>query len=187
MKTYSRCIMVSQDGEIDLFGAVISLCGDTLAQHELAGFKEGVGFAHSKCRNCECTSEKMQIYFDEQHFSKRTMETHVRQCLQIERASTEYLKSALQTTYGINRRSRLVDFPGFDLIEQTPQDLIHIVLEGVAPMTIKLVLKHLVLSGQMEIDVFNSAVQNFDFSPIDVRDNPCPINYVTLASSDNKL
>lgn len=60
-------------------------------------------------------------------------------------------------------------------------------LEGVAPMTIKLMLKHLVFSGQMEIDVFNSAMQSFDFSPIDVRDNPCPINYVTLASSDNKL
>lgn len=30
-------------------------------------------------------------------------------------------------------------------------------------------------------------MQNFDFSPIDVRDKPRPINYVTLASSDNKL
>lgn len=43
------------NGETDLFGAVIALCGDTLAQHELAGFKEGVGFAYSKCRHCECT------------------------------------------------------------------------------------------------------------------------------------
>lgn len=56
---YNGVKIQTQDGEIDLFGAVISLCGDTLAQHELAGFKEGVGFAHSKCRNCECTSEKM--------------------------------------------------------------------------------------------------------------------------------
>lgn len=67
----------TQNGEIDLFGAVISLCGETLAQHELAGVKEGVSFAHSKCRNCECTSEQTQIHFDEQHFSKRTMEKHV--------------------------------------------------------------------------------------------------------------
>lgn len=38
------------NGEI-VFGAVV--CGDTLAQHELAGFK-GVGFAYRKCRHRKC-------------------------------------------------------------------------------------------------------------------------------------
>ncbi|XP_034095043.1 uncharacterized protein LOC117561623 [Gymnodraco acuticeps] len=42
-------------GERIMYGAVVSLCGDTLAQHEFAGFKEGVGFALCKCRHCEMT------------------------------------------------------------------------------------------------------------------------------------
>lgn len=63
----------------------------------------------------------------------------------------------------------------------------HIILEGVAPMEIKCVLKYLVLSGHMELDIFNSAMQSFPFSPIDVRDKPCPISVSTLASNDNKL
>lgn len=62
----------------------------------------------------------------------------------------------------------------------------HIILEGVAPMEIKCVLKYLVLSGHMELDIFNSAMQSFPFSPIDVRDKPCPISVSTLASNDNK-
>lgn len=184
---YNGVQIQTQNGEMDLFGAVVSVCGDTLAQHELAGFKEGVGFAYSKCRHCECTFEEMQKNFDEKSFTKRTLEKHLRQCLEIERASTEFLKSALKTTYGVNRRSKLLDFPAFDLIEQTPQDIMHIILEGVAPMEIKCVLKYLVLSGQLELDMFNSAMQSFPYSSIDIRDKPCPISVNTLASNDNKL
>ncbi|KAM7378811.1 hypothetical protein PAMP_004408 [Pampus punctatissimus] len=144
---YNGVTIQTQSGGFELFGAVVSVCGDTLAQNELAGFKERVGFAYSKCRHCECTFEEMQINFNEESFTKRTMEKHIRQCHEIEIACTDFLKSALKTTYGINRRSKLVDFPAFDLIQQTPQDIMHIILEGVAPMEIKCVLKYLVLSG----------------------------------------
>lgn len=174
-------------GDTDLFGAVIAICGDTLAQHELAGFKEGVGFAYSKCRHCECTFEDMQTIFEENGFVKRTLEKHIRQCDEIEKASTDSLKASLRTTYGINRRSGVIDIPAFDLIKQTPQDIMHVVFEGVAPMEIKLVLKRLFLSGELELDDFNSAIQNFPYSPIDVRDKPCPIALSTLASNDNRL
>lgn len=184
---YDGVKIATPHGEMDLFGAVIALCGDTLAQHELAGFKEGVGFAYSKCRQCECTFEDMQRHYDENMFVRRTLEKHVRQCFEIDKASTDILKASLKTTYGINRRSRLVDFPAFDLIKQTPQDIMHVIFEGAAPMEVKLVLKHLILSGQLELDVFNSAIQNFPYSPLDIRDKPCPISVNTLAANDNKL
>ncbi len=71
---YNGVKIQTQNGEMNLFGAVVSVCGDTLAQHELAGFKEGVGFAYSKCRHCECTFEEMQRNFDKQSFTKRTVE-----------------------------------------------------------------------------------------------------------------
>lgn len=119
------------------------------------------------------------------------MGKHIRQYIGIKRASTDFLKSALKTTYGINRRSTLVDFPAFNLIQQTPQDIMHIILEGVAPMELKCVLKHLVLSGQMELDMFNSAMQSFLFSPIDVHKKPCPISVsifgIKLKQSSGKM
>ncbi|KAL2102281.1 hypothetical protein ACEWY4_001449 [Coilia grayii] len=184
---YNGVKIETSNGDMDLYGAVIAVCGDTLAQHELAGFKEGVGFAYSKCRHCECTFEDMQTSFDENEFVRRTQAKHIRQCLEIDKATTDNLKAHLKTTYGINRRSRLVDFPAFDLINQTPQDIMHIIFEGVAPMEIKLVLKKLILSGDLELDAFNSAIQNFPYSSVDVRDKPCPISVTTLTANDNKL
>lgn len=43
------------NGQKPILGGVVSICGDALAQHKLAGFKEGVGFAYTKCRHCECS------------------------------------------------------------------------------------------------------------------------------------
>jgi len=102
------------NGERQIFGALVSICGDTLAQHELCGFKEGDGFAYGKCRQCECSFEDMQMYFDEDDFEHGTLERHVRQCGDIEKANTEYLRNRLKTTFGINRRSKLVEFPAFN-------------------------------------------------------------------------
>lgn len=42
----------------------------------------------------------------------------------------------------------------------------HLVLERVAPMEITCALKYLVVSGPMELDVFNSAMQSFPLSPV---------------------
>jgi hypothetical protein len=54
------------------------------------------------------------------------------------------------------------------LIKQTPQDIMHVIFEGVAPMEIKLVLKNLILSGQIELDEINSAILNVPYSPLDI-------------------
>ncbi|KAI2664018.1 ADP,ATP carrier protein 3 [Labeo rohita] len=173
-------------GERTVYGAVVSLCGDTLAQHELTGFKEGVGFAFSKCRHCECNFEDMQVYFDSDNFVKRSLDRHVRQCNEIERAATDFLRNSLKCTYGINRKSKLIEFPAFDLIRQTPQDIMHVILEGVAPLIVKTVLKHLVLSGQLDLDTLNSVILGYAYST-DVRVKPYPITVTTLSSNDNKL
>lgn len=63
----------------------------------------------------------------------------------------------------------------------------HIILEGIASLKIKYVMKHLVLLGQLDLDVLNSALLGFPYSPLDIRDKASPIAYSTLASSDNKL
>ena len=44
---YNGVTIETVNGEKTVYGAMVTLCGDTLAQHELAGFKEGVGFAFS--------------------------------------------------------------------------------------------------------------------------------------------
>lgn len=131
--------VVTANGERTIYRALMSVCGDTLAQHEVAGFKIGVGFAYSKCRHCECNFEDMQEQFKEDLFVKRTMASHNRRCNDTEKANTDFLKDNLKMTYGINRRSKLTEFPHIDIINQTPQDIMHVILEGVAPYEIKCV------------------------------------------------
>ena len=129
----------------------------------------------------------MQNQFDENSFTPRTLQSHIRQCREIERASTDSLKNALMTTHGIKRRSKLLDFPGYDLIQQTPQDIMHIMLEGVVQQEIKCALKHIILSGHIDLDSINSVTQGFPYSNRDIKDKPCPISVSTMASDDNKL
>lgn len=75
VKLYDGVKILIGNGEREIFGALVSICGDALAQHELCGFKEGVGFAYSKCQQCQCSFEDMQMHFDEVNFEKRTIET----------------------------------------------------------------------------------------------------------------
>lgn len=42
---------------LTLHGALVCVCGDIPASNFLGGFKEGVGFALRKCRQCLCTKE----------------------------------------------------------------------------------------------------------------------------------
>ena len=42
-------------------GAVLFALADTLAAHQLGGFKVGVGFALRKCRMCLATKEQLSV------------------------------------------------------------------------------------------------------------------------------
>lgn len=54
-------IVVQVDGkETRIYGTVLFLLADTLAAHQLGGFKVGVGFSLRKCRQCMVTFNDMQ-------------------------------------------------------------------------------------------------------------------------------
>ena len=46
--------------EIHVTGSLLLFLADTLAAHQVGGFKVGVGFSHRKCRNCLATSDEIQ-------------------------------------------------------------------------------------------------------------------------------
>lgn len=54
-------MIVEVDGHMTrVHGAVILMLADTLAAHQIGGFKIGVGFALRKCRSCMATWDDMQ-------------------------------------------------------------------------------------------------------------------------------
>lgn len=54
-------VPIGSDGSTKHFyGVLISFLADTLAAHDIGGFKVGVGFALRKCRMCLATAEDLQ-------------------------------------------------------------------------------------------------------------------------------
>ena len=54
-------IEIEVDGHVrSVKGTVLALLADTLAAHQLGGFKIGVGFSLRKCRTCMATAEDIQ-------------------------------------------------------------------------------------------------------------------------------
>lgn len=107
----------------------------------LSASKKVFGLPIANVNTLNAPFKDMQRHFDENKFVSRMLEKHMRQSLEIDKASTDTLKTSLKTTHGITRRNRLVDVPAFDLIKQPKQDIMHVIFEGVLPMEIKLVLK----------------------------------------------
>lgn len=54
-------LLLTVDGDSKRFyGTVLVVLADTLAAHDLGGFKSGVGRALRKCRQCMATGEDIQ-------------------------------------------------------------------------------------------------------------------------------
>lgn len=80
-------------------------------------------------------------------------------------------------TYGINFSSTLNNLSYFHVANnQLPQDVMHILLEGVLPYTMKLMLKSFIFTKKyFSIDFLNDRITCFTFSRSEARDKPCPL------------
>lgn len=68
-------------------------------------------------------------------------------------------------TYGINRESKIADAEGFDITEQLPEDIMHVLLEGVAPAHLGLFLKEILIKNPaISVEAFNHKVKSFNYS-----------------------
>ena len=50
-----------KEQQIKVTGSLVLFLANTLAAHQIGGFKVGVGFSLRKCRNCLATLEDMNI------------------------------------------------------------------------------------------------------------------------------
>ena len=80
-------------------------------------------------------------------------------------------------TYGINFSSTLNNLSYFHVANnQLPQDVMHILLEGVLPYIMKLMLKSFIFTKKyFSIDFLNDRITCFTFSRSEARDKLCPL------------
>ena len=162
------CMFNIKDKEVLVKGAVLAMLADTQAAHSIGGFKVGVGWSLRKCRNCLATKEMMSVQvskcclayngkvyntdliyycvfvylqFREEMFVLRNPDAHDYHCSLL----TGVLAEVDSVTYGVNYRSALNNLKDFHVCNgQLPQDMMHVLLEGVVPYTMKAMLQNFI-------------------------------------------
>lgn len=97
------------------------------------------------------------------------------------------LHEADSVTYGINYQSILNKLKYFHVCDnQLPQDVMHVLLEGVIPHTLKAMLWSFVRDKcYFTIDTLNAKVLSFNFSRSESKNKPCPLSSKMLNSEGN--
>lgn len=158
-------------------GALLAFLADNLASNDLGGFKKSFSFSFRFCRTCLATQETHSNHFTSDAFELRTNSNHRKQCEMLDGPATSHYSK----TYGINRRSSLLDVTHFPMLGGgLPHDAMHDILEGIAPLEIKLLLSHCIACGMFTLDEFNDRLLNFNFG-YSQHDKPIPV----LSSSLN--
>jgi thymidine kinase len=165
-------------------GALLAFLGDTLALHEVGGFKMSVSRALRICRTCMATSEKASTCFNSRHFEMRTNANHRQQCSQL----CGPLREHYSTAYGVTHPSVLLDVTAYNMFNGgLPHDFMHNLFEGVVQYELKLLLQHLINNQTVNLEHLNQLLINFDYGYSEASNKPTPITHRNLQANDKHL
>lgn len=118
--------------------------------------------------------------FKEGGFVRRTKEAYDYHCSLLDGP----MSASDSVTYGVNCRSALNDLYGFHVADgQLPQDVMHLLLEGVLPYELKLMLNDFInVKHYIDLEFLNDRVSCFTYSPEEAKDKPPPIKDLTTGN-----
>nr|XP_054920828.1 uncharacterized protein LOC129381755 [Dermacentor andersoni] len=152
-------------GTEKFFGALMTLTGDALAVHSLAGFKES--FGHAVFRSCRTCLVQTADYARPSRHGEcilRTERETIAQMEQLKESTCAAARSKLSKEFGINGESMLTSIPFFLLTKDILYDPMHVLLEGIVPKEIALFLKTAVKEkAWFSRKELNDALSTFSF------------------------
>lgn len=91
-------------------------------------------------------------------------------------------------TYGINFSSPLNDLNNFHVVDQLPQDIMHILLEGIVPYELVLMLISFITDHKyFSLQLLNDRIACFAYSANETKDKPSPVRSQALVSRGTSL
>lgn len=154
-------------------GALLAMPGDTLASNFISGFKEGVGFAYRKCRECLATDVDIQKYFLASQFFVRDEDVHSEIVRGLEASSS--VSEHISVNYGVSRGTVFADINFFQVTKCFPQDIMHVLFEGVLMKEFQLLIKYCLSEKFFTLDQLNQFISTFDYGYHDLSSKPSPI------------
>ena len=93
-----------------------------------------------------------------------------------------HFPAADSVTYGINYESALNQLSHFHVANsQLPQDIMHVLLEGVVKLELSLLLNYLVSSRYITENLLNDRIENLNYTIDEKRNKPCSIDMKSLS------
>ena len=78
--------------------------------------------------------------------------------------------------YGVNKRSVLLDTPYFDITNQLPQDIMHVILESALSRTLFFVITYFVRNSIFSLKDLNAFIFNFNYGYAEQKAKPVVIS-----------
>ena len=153
-------------------GLLVIFMGDTPAAQAAGGFKEGVGGARKPCRTCDIEAGSLSKCFFPDDCQERSEVEHRDRCEALESLSRE-ARLHWSKEYGINGKGLLYSVPEFQITKCIVHDPMHVILEGIDRLEVRLLLIHLTQEKKyFSLDDLGLAIRNFQYSPSQAADKP---------------
>jgi uncharacterized C2H2 Zn-finger protein len=138
-------------------GKMITISADNLSAHALAGFQQNFTTGRV-CRHCMIDVNDLASHTTEQNVTLRTEQLH-----------NYHLQAVLSipgnaSIYGVKKPCPFTSLPNFEVCTAFPPDIMHDLLEGCMPTTVKLVLKHFVSAKLVSVTELNKTMENVDIT-----------------------
>jgi hypothetical protein len=148
--------------------------GDNLGLHQVFGFTESF-VSNFPCRFCRMPRYKCMKAGTENILFRRD-----------QRGYEADLKLGNLSKTGVKTVSVFNEIPSFHITQNYCPDIMHDVLEGVAPLNMKLIMKKLIKQGVLTLDKLNTNLASFNYRHLQ-KDKPSIISEGALNSSDARL
>ena len=150
---------------------LFQVIGDNLAVNSVLGFSRGFT-ANYFCRECRTHRNDCQEQVNENKDKLRTKQNF-----------EEDLALGNLSLTGVATNSSLKNLSYFHAVESSTFDIMHDMLEGVVPLTVKLVITHFIDEGAFTLEEFNSRLTSFSYGFSDKQNCPTPMTMASLMNA----
>ena len=121
-----------------------------------------------------------------EEFTLRTKDAHKEQCdMMSDEDVSQAERQYYSKVYGINRSSAISHLDHFDITEQLPQDVMHVLLEGVVPLNSGLFLHHVIVEeGHISVDTLNRKLRSFPYGYYESDKKPPALSLAAIQAGD---
>lgn len=103
----------------------------------------------------------------------RSKEEHHKECGYLnQQGMSNSEREHYSKVYGINRSTVLLELHDFDVTQQLPQDIMHVVLEGIFPYHMEQLLNYIIDGSILTLAQINSRIMSFPYSYFNVKPSP---------------